>query len=292
MRITSNGIVLELPVASNLASYAKQHKDKFLNSTQGLGEISSTIELCSRFILHIATDCGSPGNYELIQLTWEYLERELRCDLDIHTLVAAHIQHPETQLRTLGLYFSAQYAAGGITEPPTPALIQAQRQGKAVIYGLFGGQGIAKNYFNDIQNAYIAYALLIDDLLRPAARVLATLSRDPRVRDQFSEGLDVLQWLEDPESVPSSDYLLSAPVSFPLIGLLQLISVKSILASCGLDAADFPSIFRGLAGHSQGIIVAAAISQSSSWHLFTENSIHAITILFWIGCRSQQYIQG
>ena len=118
--------------------------------------------------------------------------------------------------------------------------------------------------------------------------LLQTLSRDPRAEKLYSKGLDVMTWLHDPESTPDVDYMVSAPVSFPLIGLVQLAHYTVTCKVLGLTPGQFRERISGTTGHSQGIVLAAATAAADSWESFDEIAISALTILFWIGSRSQQ----
>jgi fatty acid synthase subunit beta len=169
------------------------------------------------------------------------------------------------------------------------ALLQAQADGKARIHGLFGGQGNNKHYIDEIRVLWNTYAPLVRDFIASLSSVLDALSRDERVADQYPHGLDVLRWLTGgPESVPDDDYLISAPVSFPLIGLLQLAHVKAVCMALGVGPEDFARLFDGFAGHSQGVVVAAAVASASDWASFADAAVKAITVLFWVGARCQQ----
>ncbi|KAL1842324.1 hypothetical protein VTJ49DRAFT_5492 [Mycothermus thermophilus] len=172
--------------------------------------------------------------------------------------------------------------------PSQSALLRAQAGGKARIHGLFGGQGNNKHYFDEIRTLWDTYETLVSDLIVSLSTVLETLSRDERVSDQYPHGLDVLRWLRDTESVPDDDYLISAPVSFPLIGLLQLAQIKAICMTLAVGPEEFPRLFGSLAGHSQGVVTAAAVATASDWASFENAALKAVTILFWVGARCQQ----
>ena len=158
------------------------------------------------------------------------------------------------------------------------------------MYGLFGGQGNTRYYFDEIRSVVATYRPFITDLLESLSRNLLDLSHDVRASEQYEEGLHVMQWLLSPESTPSEDYLLAAPVSFPLIGLLQLLYVEAVLKALNLTPAEIPAVFRGFTGHSQGVAVACAVATASDWHAFHEAAIKAVTVLFWIGVRCQQVL--
>jgi len=97
-----------------------------------------------------------------------------------------------------------------------------------------------------------------------------------------------MTWLHNPDSTPDIDYLVSAPVSFPLIGLVQLAHYSVTCKVLGLTPGQFRERISGTTGHSQGIVLAAATSAADSWESFSKVATSALTILFWIGSRSQQ----
>ncbi len=184
----------------------------------------------------------------------------------------------------------ACFAVTAMRPASQSALVQAQASGKARIHGLFGGQGNNKQYFDEIRVLWDTYAPFVRDFITSLSTVLNALSKDERVADQYPHGLDVLQWLTGtgPESTPDNDYLISAPVSFPLIGLLQLAHVRAVYMSLGVGPEDFAHVFAGLAGHSQGVVVATAVATASDWASFFDAAVKAITVLFWVGSRCQQ----
>ncbi|KAI6865748.1 beta subunit of fatty acid synthase, partial [Hortaea werneckii] len=104
----------------------------------------------------------------------------------------------------------------------------------------------------------------------------------------YAKGLDVMRWLNNRESQPDTDYLVSAPVSLPLIGLTQLAHYVVTCRVLGTHPGNVRDRFSGTTGHSQGVVTAAAIAASGDWESFDKAARSALTILFWIGSRSQQ----
>jgi fatty acid synthase subunit beta len=168
------------------------------------------------------------------------------------------------------------------------ALLNAQAEGRARLYGIFGGQGNNKNYFDELRTVYTTYQPQVHTLIKSLSALLLSLSKHDQVSELYRRGLDVLPWLEDPESTPSAEYLITAPISFPLIGLLQLAQLKAVCVELGCTPADFPTLFGGLTGHSQGVVAAAIASTATTWAEFDDAAHKAVTILFWIGSRCQQ----
>jgi fatty acid synthase subunit beta len=128
----------------------------------------------------------------------------------------------------------------------------------------------------------------VEDLITSATELFRNLATDPRAEKLYSKGLDIVTWLHDSEATPDIDYLVSAPVSFPLIGLVQLSHYIVTCRVLGLTPGQFRNRLSGTTGHSQGIVVAAATAAAESWEEFDKIAMSSITVLFWIGLRSQQ----
>ncbi|KAI1081992.1 fatty acid synthase beta subunit [Whalleya microplaca] len=277
---------------------ATRLRDKFLrtlvNSTDQDSENDgslSTIELVSRFLgfivkeIEIEVDAGS--DLEVLELVLRQFERDLLHNEEVHAVVS-RLPNDIDQLMIIQSYY---LALGTIRRPataPESALMHAALEGTARVYAVFGGQGNTKTYLDELRDVYTTYPSLIKRFLLPAARYLQRLSRDARASQAFSHGLDVMKWLEEPDSQPDSDYLTSAPISFPLIGLMQILHYVVITCVLGTHPGYMRDRLAGTTGHSQGIILAAAIAASTDWESFEVQGKKALTILFWIGVRSQE----
>ncbi|KAL2132510.1 hypothetical protein VTI74DRAFT_3729 [Chaetomium olivicolor] len=286
-----------LAIPKFLVHFAETERDSFFAEVaeSPADEESALVpaEVVAQFINHVAQSAACTNRHELIQLLWILLEDNIvGCAADIHTLAVSQLPGKERrQRRLISSYYSARLAAKAMAPGRRQrAMLRAQASGELQIHGLFGGQGNNKHYFDEMRAVWEMYAPLIRELVAPLSTALNGLSQDERVADQYPHGLDVLHWLTDAglQGAPDHDYLISAPVSFPLIGLLQLAQFKAICMSLDVGPEEFPRFFSGLAGHSQGVVVAAAVSTASSWAGFLDASIKAVTILFWIGARCQQ----
>lgn len=169
-----------------------------------------------------------------------------------------------------------------------PALLRAADDGSASIYTTFGGQGNTMTYFEEIRKLHATYTPFIADFLTSSGEHLASLSRNKSCRKTFSADLDILRWLRAPASTPNPDVLIRAPYSFPLIGLLQLSNYIVACKVVGETPCTFRKHLSGTTGHSQGIIPAVVIAGATSWESFESTARSALTILFWVGVRSQQ----
>ena len=251
-------------------------------------------ELLLRLIAFVATRLEetsaadvSNDRDKIVRRLWEHLQNETLKGNDVHVYAAA-LPEPAQRQRLLGLYISAVDLVGSPPRRGRSALLRAQDEGRTCIYGIFGGQGNSRDYFEELRQVYRTYKPLVHDLISESSELLSALSQDPQVAECFSQGFAVDEWLKNPTSTPPADYLIAAPLSFPLIGLMQLAYVKAICRCLGGDPSDFSTFFRGFAGHSQGVVVAACISTATTWAEYRAATQKAIKILFWIGTRSQQ----
>ncbi|KAI9301357.1 hypothetical protein BJ944DRAFT_169215 [Cunninghamella echinulata] len=103
-----------------------------------------------------------------------------------------------------------------------------------------------------------------------------------------SKGLDILRWLKNPDVRPDLQYLVSAPVSFPLIGLIQLLHYYVMLRVLDRQPGEIRELIAGTTGHSQGIVSSVVIASSSTYEEFLTNAEKALGLLFWMGTRAQQ----
>ncbi|KAG0650153.1 Fatty acid synthase subunit beta [Hyphodiscus hymeniophilus] len=288
-------------IPTSLHFHASQIKDRFLNSlpepTDELAqddEPSSVAELVARYLGFVAHDVDEgeddeQGSYEdALRIVLNEFERAFLRGNEVHALAATLPGIDSKKLEVVKSYYAARAASNRPIRPHESALFRAADDETAKIYSIFGGQGNIEEYFDELREIYNTYPSFVNDLITEAAELLQTLARDPRAEKLYSKGLDIMAWLRDPEATPDIDYLVSAPVSFPLIGLVQLAHYEVTCRILGLLPGQFRDRLSGTTGHSQGIILAAAMSAVEDWKSFAKIAISSITILFWIGARSQQ----
>ena len=177
------------------------------------------------------------------------------------------------------------------THETQSALLSLGWSGKADLYGVCEGQGISNIVcLKELRVLHSTYGEFLEELLGVVSTKLDNLAKGPETSGFFDDfGFNVHQWIQDPGLAPEEDVIPLAPLSFPLIGILSLshfcITCKALCRGPG----DVRDAFKGVTGHSQGIIVAAAIARSTDWQSFYNNSQVAIEILFWIGfvCHSR-----
>lgn len=171
-------------------------------------------------------------------------------------------------------------------------LLKAIDDGDAKVYAVFGGQGNA-DYFSDIRLLHSTRLRRIQELIDRSADLLNSLLQGALEAkdDLYAQGLDIRNWLESPGTTPDKDYLLSAQISVPLIGLAQLLQYASVCEGLEILPGSFSERLAGATGHSQGIVTATAVAIADSWESFLDTALQALEILFWIGYRVQSCCQ-
>jgi fatty acid synthase subunit beta, fungi type len=281
--------------------HASQLKDRFSGSlptpTDELAqddEPSSVPELVARYMGFIASQVeagedDSQGSYEeVLKLVLNEFERAFLRGNEVHALAATLPGIDSKKLAVIRSYFMARAAVNRPIKTHTSALLRASDENSARIYSIFGGQGNIEEYFEELRELHETYPSLIGELITASAELLQSLCSHPNAEKLYPKGLDVMSWLQGPEATPDVDYLISAPVSFPLIGLLQLAHYEVTCKVMGVHPGELRERMIGTTGHSQGVVVAAATAAADSWESWREVVVKTISILFWIGARSQQ----
>ncbi|EEH21369.2 hypothetical protein PABG_03585 [Paracoccidioides brasiliensis Pb03] len=288
-------------VPTSLHFHAQELRDNFSASlpapTDELAqddEPSSVEELVARYLGFVASQVeegedDSQGSYlEVLKLLLNEFERAFMRGNDVHAIAGCLPGISAKKLLVVQAYYAGRAAANRPTKPHESALLRAAADGNARLYSVFGGQGNIEEYFDELREIYVTYPFFVEDLISSSAELLQSLSRDPDAIKLYSKGMDIVRWLRDSDSQPDTDYLVSAPVSLPLIGLVQLAHFMTTCKVMGKQPGEVLERFSGTTGHSQGIVTAALISTATTWDSFEKASKNALTMLFWIGMRSQQ----
>jgi fatty acid synthase subunit beta, fungi type len=273
-----------------LFSRVKSLRDAFIHTINDVAKPSSTIELAAQFLEFIAQEVEKHGedlDRDVLEVTIEQFQFTFLQQTELHSTVA----RLENNHRILYSY----YTALGKMQPQSPgdvdksALLRSAKQGKTRVYLVFGGQGNMENYFDELRAIYDSYSPLIKPFLIRMIRHLDHLAHTAiDSKSLLPYGFDVMKWLEYPDHQPAIEYLISAPVSFPLIGVIQLLHFITICRVLGVKPGDINDRVSGASGHSQGIVTAVAIAASKDWESFESQAKDALTVLFWIGVRSQE----
>jgi fatty acid synthase subunit beta len=148
-----------------------------------------------------------------------------------------------------------------------------------------------QHYFSEFQALYDIYAPFLHPLLSKLTdEVLLPLGDQAEMNGYtyYSQGLDLISWLDGTLSHPTEEYLASIPLSMFLIGIAQLSQYVVACRVADVHPGEMRSLFTGATGHSQGIVSAVAIASSNSWDSLELNITKAVKHLFYLGLRGQE----
>jgi len=249
------------------------------------------------FLAHIVNQITVEAAQEEYSLTADclaiiYDALEGSCDgADVHaTILSMASTREKFKFDSISSYFEAADILRRTPSaiPSSIALYRAAATGSASIYAVFGGQGVG-NPLNELHQLNQYYKPLLGNFVKDASRFLEQLAaKTPRTNSSYPCGLKISAWMEGSVARPEPQYLTRAPVSFPLVGLLQLANYKILTKLLSCEPGKMESFFRGIGGHSQGVVTAIVASLADDWSSFDRLSLVALELLFWIGFRSQE----
>lgn len=262
-------------------------------------EPSSPAELSGKFLGFIAplVNPHRPGKFDkflreaLLHFHLRYLH-----STDIHCFVDSLLiqeEDPVKRLKVKENIIKGYYLA---IVNCNIAIENMQKTVTRKAYGVFGGYN-NPGYLTPLVEHYKLYGVFTHTvLLFPIAAKLKELIRydsqgldryDSSIASLYPQGFDILSWLQNPELAPDFDYLMSVPVSCPMITLVQLADYALQCRISGSTPGEFRKKFLGMAGWSHGIVAAVAIALSDSWDSFSKNAVKAVSLMLLIGARAQ-----
>lgn len=261
-------------------------------------EPSSPGELLAKFLGYVASmvDDHVRSDYDdVLQIALSDFESTYMRGDEVHTLASKLLQSEEyttTLAKVKGLIRNYFFACSKARVPVTRSksiLFKSAASGAARLVAIFGGQGNIDNYFEELRELHHTYGSLVADVIEVAAEHVTSLVHSvDHAGKVFTSGFDFKQWLEQPKSTPDNDYLLSIPISCPMIGLIQLAHYVLVARILGLTPGELGSHLVGATGHSQGLATAVAIAEADSWEKFFKSMKKTISLLFFIGFRCYQ----
>ncbi|OCF76033.1 fatty acid synthase subunit beta [Kwoniella mangroviensis CBS 8886] len=255
------------------------------------------VKLLARFLSFAAdkvnADQDSSELAQVLLAAYNRFNELFLSSVNVHSLVQTF--EPDSRAEVLKAYFKAFATAkeslgDKVKVAHSSALLEATKNGSAELYALFGGQGVNEHYFNELQLLYDTYTPFVKPLLSQITSLLLDLGEkaDADGYTYYSQGLDLISWLDGTSPRPTVDYLASIPLSLPLIGVAQLAQYVVSCRVTDLTPAEMRSSFKGATGHSQGVISAVAIASSDSWQSLNGNILKAVKHLFYVGLRGQE----
>jgi len=125
------------------------------------------------------------------------------------------------------------------------ALLRAVGAGDARLFAIFGGQGY-EDYFDELTSLYSTYSVFVGDFIQHVASHLLKLSTTEEARKVYGKGLDIMSWILTPQDRPDGEYLCSAPVSLPGVGIVQLALYAVTCRVLGKDPGVLREYFSGM----------------------------------------------
>ena len=154
----------------------------------------------------------------------------------------------------------------------------------------FAGQGT--RYMDDLQRLYTTVPVVQPFIQEAIAEIKRQAAGyDDRTTNFFSQGLDVDTWIIHPETAPDLGYLLSSPLSHPLIFLTQFSHYFSFLLE-GVDQNLLLAHTHSVTGFSTGIVAALLVSSALPLNDLWKMAIRVQAMFFWQGIRTQQAMRN
>ncbi|KAJ3148374.1 3-oxoacyl-[acyl-carrier-protein] synthase [Geranomyces michiganensis] len=290
--IKQSGTEVSIPVPLPLWPLAESIKESF--SASAVEDETTELELAVAvlgFALKAAAEADGRGKYALVAVIFAHLHSRLLIDNDIHAVARGF--SAESRASIIRTYYLAHTALKRHDLlPPAPvessALFAAAKSGRANLLAVFGGQGNVEEYFDELVVLFNTYEAHARTFILQGALTLAHHSSSSEAQENYSSKIDVMGWLANEGSRPSTEQLLATHLSLPLIGLTQLTNYYITFKILDKTPGELRSMLAGTTGHSQGIVSSVVISASETEKEFLENTQKALTLLFWLGLRSQR----
>ncbi|KAJ2223592.1 fatty acid synthase alpha subunit Lsd1, partial [Coemansia sp. RSA 485] len=153
---------------------------------------------------------------------------------------------------------------------------------------VFGGNSGSTSYLDQARWMVNVYGPLISDYVVQMSEFLDAESMDNHCVNVYGNGLAIHRWITEPESMPEHEYLISSPVSMPLIGLVQLMHLMVLYKTFNVSPGNLACRFSVATGHSQGIISAVLLSTlTDDEESFVSGSKKALGLWMLIGALPQ-----
>ena len=190
--------------------------------------------------------------------------------------------------KALRIFYEATESLSGGTINSARSAFLIDNKVKAL--GVFGGQACSEDLLAELQEIVDTYGPLVEPLFNQLANLLKQLGEDHETAELYMKGFDIMRWLsQSSDQWPAKQYILSAPISLPLVGLIQLLNYYVLFKSLEVSPGELCGRFAGagVTGHSQGIVVATVVALSKTEKDFIRGAEDALKLLFLIGVEAQ-----
>lgn len=150
----------------------------------------------------------------------------------------------------------------------------------------FAGQGV--KYMDELRRIYTTTPGIRPFIMAAADEIRKQAARyDDTSTGFFEKGLDVDRWILHPETTPENSYLLSSPLSHPLIFLTQMSGYLAMILD-GMDQDLLLANTHSATGFSTGIVAAVLASLGLPFDDFAEKALKVQAMFVWQGIRCQE----
>ena len=279
-----------------LSPILEEFKGSVLVETEELDSPFDTLEILALFLEYLqgtleSKGCHKPSSHrEFLREVLGAVDAGFVVDREIHGVVGALDVSNERKKAVLAAYYSAAAYTSYQHEVNEPFLWRSVEAEELGICSVFTGQGNTNaDALNDLRDLWRTYKPLLQSLISSTNSLVLELSKSADAASFYeNEEFDLQNWLDDEEASPDSTYLAAAPVSFPLIGLLNLANFCIMCKVSGISPGKAIATMQAVTGHSQGIVVAACVAKAKTWEDFYMAARLCIGILFWIGFDAHQ----
>ncbi|KAJ2783041.1 fatty acid synthase alpha subunit Lsd1, partial [Coemansia javaensis] len=283
-------------VANELWSAAEQLREQF-QATAWAAEAASVepIELAARFLkFSVAQLPGQASGQpwlELVHVLFKHFCETFLRGNDVHAATEA-LDDAAARRTAINAYYAAHVllTESGVVDAsaaPAPALLDCAERGAAELFAVFGGQGNVEEYFDETQEVFDTYEPLVRDYAERMSACLKRAACTPQAQTVCPKGLDLMTWLASPDARPDLQYLLSVPISQPIVGFTQLLHVLVLCKATGRAPGQIAGLFKGATGHSQGIVTSVVFASMTDLASFYALSEKALGLLFSVGMHAQ-----
>ncbi|KAI8319679.1 hypothetical protein GQ54DRAFT_30255 [Martensiomyces pterosporus] len=267
-------VSVQVPLRSKLQAQGSSLANAFVKA---LEDPIPAIELQARFI-----EFCSSRDTDVARAVFDAFDASFCAggSKNIHLVVQEHHLGDNQVRAVLRGYFSVW----AMRKAPLPALFSNPA---AKLMAMFGGQSSMDNYIDEARWLLDTYGRLLSEFVVKMSAFLEHESRDPRIARAYPKGLDVIRWLQSPGSTPDKHYLLTDPVSIPVVCLIQLMHVVVLFKTLAVSPGELAQLFQGAAGHSQGAATATALSVAADEASFYAAARKVLGILMLCGAVPQ-----
>ncbi|KAK8107067.1 fatty acid synthase subunit beta [Apiospora kogelbergensis] len=257
------------------------------HSDGGKVQPASSASLAFGFMEYLLANIAPLG---IITRLFQTVRSDILQEQEIHCFLAG-LGDSTTARKSILRTYMALVAKLAIPLPSVPSALlnRARKENASQFLIAFGGQSSQNpNSVEDLAELYSLYKPLLAPLVASLSGVLLSLTRHRDTKAFYlGREIDLLAWLEDPAKRPSKSFIAGAAVSFPIIGVEGLLHYYVLGQVLGKSPGELGQSLAGVTGHSQGIVLAAAVAKAHDWESFFVEAKWAIELLFWIGYESQ-----